>query len=353
MSRYDVDGFTEQELDYYSRQLVMEGFGLGAQRKLNKAKVCIVGIGGLGSPIAIQLASMGVGCLRIVDRDVVEISNLQRQHIYSVDQVGLPKVEAALNRLRGLNPFIEVEPLPVSLTPSNAYDVVRGMDVVLDSLDAMAPRYSLNRACVELGIPLVHGAVLAKTGNASTIEPGKTACLECFQGGIDDDTLPTCALVGVHPSIIGIVASVMVSETIRILTGNTPQLADKLMFFDLEDLSFEKIQLRRVEKCPVCGSEPHKEPSPIRFDYVEEICGREGRRVWVFTPDYIRELDLDRIDQHLEERGFKIQIKGNLGLTFTSGKDVKGSVMKTGIFILEGFDREPAIELYESLLSEN
>jgi len=351
VARYNVEGFTDQELDYYSRQIVLQGFGLGAQKKLKGSRVCVVGMGGLGSPITIQLASMGVGYLRIVDRDVVEMSNLQRQHLYGVDQVGLPKVEAAAERIGRLNPFIEVDAMPASLTPFNAGEIVEGMDVVLDSLDMMAPRYSLNRACVKQGIPLVHGAVLMTSGNASTIIPGETACLECFQGDIDDDALPTCAMVGVHPSIISIVASIMVSETVRIITGKKPLLADKLMFCDLEDLSFEKIQLRKVESCPVCGLEPRSEPSPIRHEDIEEICGREGRRVFVFTPDEGLDIDLEGVNEWLRSLNFSIDVAGSLGSTFSSDEGVKGSILKTGVIILEGVDdRDDAVELHDSLL---
>src|SRR4030042_935763 len=202
----------------------MEGFGVRAQRRLKEATVCLVGVGGLGSPIAIQLASMGVGHLRVVDGDVVEISNLQRQHLYGVDQVGLPKVEAAERRLRRLTPFIDVEPLPMAVTAGNAAAVIEGADLVVGALDTMRPRYALNRACVASGTPFIHGAVLGLSGNASTVIPGETACLECFQGGVDDAEMPTCATVGVHPSVVSMVASVMVSEAVRVITGQEPLL---------------------------------------------------------------------------------------------------------------------------------
>ena len=155
MSNYTINGFSAKELDYYSRQMVLAEIGVTGQRRLKKARVCVVGLGGLGSPLSMQLASMGVGHLRLVDRDVVEMSNLQRQHLYSVDVVGYPKVEAAASRLRSLNPHIEMEPLPLSLNPNNAEKTLSGVDVVGDGLDRMAPRYVLNRACVKLGIPYV------------------------------------------------------------------------------------------------------------------------------------------------------------------------------------------------------
>jgi len=350
MAGYNTEGFSNEELEYYSRQIVLQEIGLSGQKKLKEARVCVVGLGGLGSPVAIRLASMGVGHLRIVDRDVVETSNLQRQHLYGVNRVGYPKVEAAAERLRGLNPFVEVEPLPVSITPGNAEGIVEGVDVVVDCLDAMAPRYALNRACVKLSVPLIHGAAITHVGNVSTIVPGETACLECFQGNVDDAALPSCATVGVHTSIIGIVASIQVSEAVRVILGRPPNLANTLLFCDLEDLSFEKIKLVKVETCPVCGKEPRSDPPPIRHEETEEICGREGRRVFVFSPDDDQQVDLGAVNGHLRALGYSLDVEANLGTTFSKGP-VKGSVLRSGVTILEGVDgMDEAARLRENLL---
>ena len=344
-----LSGFTDDEVEYYSRQMVMKGFGAEGQRRLKGAKVCVVGLGGLGSPVSIQLATMGVGHLRIVDRDVVDVSNLHRQHLYGVDVIGYPKAEAAAERLSMLNPHVTVEPMPVSVTPSNAERLIEGMDLVVDCLDSMAPRYSLNRACVKLGIPLIHGAVITQIGNATTIIPGETVCLECFQGGLEDDSLPSCAVVGVHPSIIGIVASIQVSEAVKLLLGRTPSLKNTLLFCDLSDLSFERITLARMENCPVCGSEPRSKPTPIRHEPLHEICGREGRRVFVFDPDEDADIDLKALNRSLEEQGFDIEVRAKLGVTFSRGH-VKGSVLLSGVTILEGMNsRDEAARLHDAL----
>lgn len=337
MPGYSVTGFSDDEMEYYSRQIVLKEIGASGQQRLKESRVCLVGVGGLGSTIAVQLATMGVGHLRIIDRDVVETSNLQRQHIYSMDMVGYPKVEAAAERLRRMNPFIEVDPVPMSITPRNAEGMVEGMDVVVDGLDRMTPRYMLNRACVRLGVPFVYGAVITHIGNASTIIPGETACLECFQGGMDDEALPTCAVAGVHPSVISIIASIQVSEAIRILLGKSPNLANKLVFCDLEDLSLEKINLARVDTCPVCGTESTSEPKPIEHEPFKEICGREGRRVFVHAPDEDLDLDLRALNENLRKLGYEIEVEARLGTTFSRGT-VKGSVLKSGVTILEGMD---------------
>lgn len=352
MSKYGVQGFSEKELEYYSRQMILAEIGATGQLKLKDARVCVVGLGGLGSPLSIQLASMGVGRLRLVDRDVVELSNLQRQYLYRVDMVGYPKVEAAACRLKGLNPYIEIEPLPLSLNINNVERILRGVDVVVDGLDSMAARYVLNRACVKLGIPYVYGAVITHIGNVSTIIPRETTCLECFQGDVDDSLLPTCAVVGVNPSIIGIVASIQASEAIRILIGKNPNLANVLLFCDLGDLTFERIDLAKVDTCPVCGRTPGTEPSPIRQESIEEICGREGRRVFVVTPDDALDLDLEDLNSQLIELGYSLDVQANLGTSFTNPSGVKGSVLKSGVTILEGIeDKEEAARLHEQLTS--
>lgn len=349
MIRYNLNGFSDVEIEYYSRQMILEDVGAEGQLKLKNAKVCIVGLGGLGSLISIQLASMGVGHLRILDRDVVEISNLQRQHLYGVDVLGYPKVEAADKRLRLLNPFIEIEPIPSALRSANAEELIRGVDVVVDGLDRMAPRYILNRMCVKLGIPYVYGAALTNVGNVSTIIPGKTACLECFQGGIDDASLPTCAVVGVNPSIINIIASIQASEAVKIILGKKPSLAGALLFCDLTNLSFDKITLHKAESCPICGSKPSSKPCQPKDNPVEEICGRDGRRVLIFTPEKDANLDMGIVNKKIEEIGFTVTVKAEMGSTFSKNMEKKGSILKSGVMILEGFDKRELEEIRKAL----
>ncbi|MEM3630751.1 MAG: HesA/MoeB/ThiF family protein, partial [Nitrososphaerota archaeon] len=153
MFKERIKNLSNEELEFYSRQIVLSEIGYNGQLKLKNAKVCIVGLGGLGSPAALQLAAMGIGYLRLVDFDTVEISNLQRQYLYDIDSLGYPKVEVAAKKLNKLNPNIEIEPLPLSLNVNNAEEIIKGMDVVIDGLDAMAPRYAINRACLKLKIP--------------------------------------------------------------------------------------------------------------------------------------------------------------------------------------------------------
>ncbi len=340
---------SEEELEYYSRQVVMAELGYNAQLKLKNSKACLLGVGGLGSPAAMQLAAMGVGHLRIVDRDVVELTNLHRQHLYGVDDVGYPKVEAAAKRLHNLNPYITVEPLPLSVNQTNAEDIVGGMDVVVDGLDSMVARYALNRACTKLGVPYVFGAAITTTGNLSTIVPGETACLECFYGNLDDKKLPKCGVVGVHPSLVNIIASLEVSEAIRILTGKQPRLANKLLHFDLDEMEFNEISLSKVESCPVCGQHPSGSLMSLKHELVEEICGRKGKKVFVIVPEENLDVNLVELAKYLAKKGFSINVEGKLGLTFFL-QAVKASVLKSGIVILEGVKgKDEALKFFSEL----
>jgi molybdopterin/thiamine biosynthesis adenylyltransferase len=342
---------SEKELEYYSRQIVLADIGYNAQLRLKDAKACLLGLGGLGSPTAIQLATIGVGHLRIVDRDFVELSNLQRQHLYGIDDVGYPKVEVAAKRLQSLNPYIEIEPIPLSVNQDNVEDIIKDMDVVIDGLDRMAPRYAVNRACVKLGIPYVFGAAITTIGNVSTIVPGETPCLECFYGNLVDDMLPKCAVVGVHPSLLGVIASVEVSEGIRILIGKQPRLANKLLYCDIGHVEFNEVQVSKVEKCPVCGSKPSGSPTPLRRQLVEEMCGRSGKKVFAIVPKKKLEISLLDLQDYLEKKKFNLKAKANLGVTFDHKNEVTVSILKSGIMIVEGAkEKEDALNLFRDLI---
>ncbi|WNZ30296.1 MAG: HesA/MoeB/ThiF family protein [Candidatus Bathyarchaeota archaeon] len=241
---------SKEELQYYSRQIMMEEIGAKGQLKLKNSKVCVVGLGGLGSPVAMQLAGMGVGHLRIVDGDFVDVTNLHRQHLYGVDKKGMSKVDAATERLRKLNPYIVIEPVKTLVNKTNAKEIIQTMNVVVDGLDNMEARYAVNRECVKLGVPYVFGAVATTTGNVSTIVPEKTVCLECFYG---NKSKSESEIVGVHPSAVNIIASLEVSETIKLLTGQEPCLVNKLLNFDLNGLEINLVPLSKVDSCPVCG----------------------------------------------------------------------------------------------------
>jgi molybdopterin/thiamine biosynthesis adenylyltransferase len=349
--RGEVKDLSEKELEFYSRQIVLTEIGYNGQLKLRNARVCLVGLGGLGSPAALQLVAMGVGHLRLVDRDVVELSNLQRQHLYGVNSVGYPKVEVAAKRLRELNPNIEIESLPLSLNANNAEDIVKDMDVVVDGLDRMSPRYAVNKACLKLGVPYVFGAAIMTYGSVSTILPYKTPCLECFQGNLEDDSMPTCAVVGVHPSVLSIIASIEVSEAIKIILGEEPSLANRLLYCDIGNMEFKKVEISKAENCPVCSSKPFMPSTPPKQKLITEVCGRGGKRVFVITPKKNLELNMDDLYSFLINDGFNVRVKADLGVTFESGLKRTASILKSGVMIIEGADEEKEVyDFYNKII---
>jgi molybdopterin/thiamine biosynthesis adenylyltransferase len=342
---------SREEDEYYSRQIVLDSIDYAGQQRLRDSEVCLIGLGGLGSTIAPQLASMGVGSIRLIDRDVVELSNLHRQQLYTIDSIGYPKVEVAAKRLRNLNPFVEVIPMPISIHEGNILDSIGGVDVVVDGLDAVRPRRIINRACQELGIPYVYGAALRQYGSVMTIIPGKTACLECLLGTIDDEEMPTCATVGVHPSILGLVGSMEVSETVSLIVRGESRLKGKLLFFDMESMELEKISIVSGEGCQVCG--PNAMPAQeSTWELVEELCGRKGRSTFVVAPWKNLDIDMGHLYDLIDIKGVSYVAKGEMGLTFDMD-DRRVSMLSSGVMILEGFDDEKeAVRFYESILVE-
>lgn len=323
----------EEEFERYSRQIILKDIGYSGQIKLKNSKVCVVGLGGLGSAIALQLTAMGFGYIRLVDRDVVERSNLHRQYLYDVESIGLPKVEVAYEKLRRLNPNVELEPLPISVNELTAEEAVKGVDFVLDGFDRIAPRYAINRACTKLGVPYVFGAALETYGNVSTIIPGKTPCLECIFPGLDDRRLPTCSTVGVHPSILSIIASIQVSEAVGLALGS-PKLAGKLLYIDLADFAVVDVKVPKIENCPVCGVKLEEKRLEAGL-MVEEVCGRMGLPTYIVTPPSTMKLEINNVRRTLEEFGARILAQGRLGITFSlEGFNV--SVLKSGVMVLVG-----------------
>ncbi|MEE8133131.1 MAG: ThiF family adenylyltransferase, partial [Nitrososphaerales archaeon] len=183
--------FNNHELERYSRQIMLEGIGYDGQLKLRDARVCVVGVGGLGTPAVSQLTAMGIGHLRIIDRDVVELSNFHRQTLYSDSDIGQVKVEAAAKKLKAMNPNVDIEPMPVSVNEYTALKIVEDCDVVIDGLDSVMARYALNDACLRLKIPYVYGGAIGLLGSACTIIPNETACLRCIFPSLVDDDMPT------------------------------------------------------------------------------------------------------------------------------------------------------------------
>ena len=344
---------SEKELDQYSRQVMLEQIGYQGQSKLKNSTVCVVGVGGLGNPITTRLAAMGIGKLRIVDRDVIELSNLHRQTMFDEDDVGQVKVEVAARKLKKSNPQVEIEALPISINDYTALDVVEGCDVVIDALDSVNARYSLNKACIEKNIPCVLGAAVGVTGQVFTVIPNESACYYCMFPALDEDSMPTCSLEGVHPSILSVVGGIEVHEAVDVLIGKTPKSSEKFLSIDLENLEFSSVRTFKQDECSVCGT-GKKNEVPKQELILEELCGRnKGKRTFSITPTYTVELNVDNITNIAKEKGFLVDNQGDLGLSMRTN-DLSVSFMKSGSAVVVGSKDEPeAISLYKDLIGRS
>ncbi len=244
------------ELDRYVRQMTFPQLGEEGQRRLLSSAVAIIGTGGLGTHIADTLVRAGVGRIRLVDRDYVELSNLQRQMLFDEEDVagGLPKAEAAARKLGRINSQVQIEPLVVEVGPRNVETIVGGVDVVLDACDNFLTRYLINEACVKHDIPWVYGGAVASYGMTMTIVPHQTPCLRCvFPERPPSESAPTCATAGILASIVAIIASLECSEALKLLTRQG-KLNEGLIHIDVWENSFEAFSVqRRDDQCPVCG----------------------------------------------------------------------------------------------------
>lgn len=342
---------SSKDLERYSRQIMLEEIGYEGQLKLKSAKVCVVGIGGLGNLIATRLVAMGIGKIRIVDRDVIELSNLHRQTMFDESDIGQVKVEAAAKKLKKTNPNVEIEALPVSVNDYTAFDIVEGCDVVIDALDSVNARYSLNKACIAKSIPFVTGAAVGVSGQAFTILPKQSACYHCLFPALDEDSMPTCSIEGVHPSILSIIGGIEVAEAVKIITGKKPNLADRILHVDLESLEFVSTRTTRVDECPVCGT-GKSEASRKEELIIEELCGRSGgKRTFSITPTSTIDIDVQKITTFAQTKGFKVQNQGELGLSLSTDTTYV-SFLKRGSAIVVGTkDEQDAVKLYKSLIT--
>jgi len=254
-------GFSEQEVERYARHLVLREIGGPGQQKLKAARVLIVGVGGLGSPAALYLAAAGVGTLGLLDPDVVSLSNLQRQVLYTTADVARGKPLSAGHRLSALNPEIEIEPLPVALTAENAEALVGDYDLVLDGTDDFATRFAVNAACVALAKVLISGAIGRWSGQVGIFGAGLTRgrpveqrqpCYRCLVPEIPPDA-ETCSVVGVVGALAGVVGSMMALEAIKVITGAGEPLSGRLWVYDALDGESRTVRVSADPGCPVCG----------------------------------------------------------------------------------------------------
>lgn len=335
------------ELDTYSRQIVLKDIGYEGQRKIRSARVCVIGVGGLGSTIVTQLTGMGIGFLRMVDRDIVERANLHRQSIFDIESLGMPKVEAAENRIKKINPDVNVEALPLSVNDYNIKSMIEDVDLVLDGLDSFRVRRIVNRACIQLSKPYVFGSAVEMFGNVSTIMPGETPCLDCFLPPKEPST--TCATVGVHPSLVSIIASIEVSEAIKIITGKDPAFKNKLLFFDLRNMLFETVEIKRSDSCETCSRSKVYHEKEISDDFIiEEVYSTRGLSYYIISPVNVFQLNFQK---ELLGENIKVKEKHRLSTVFLVNDRIEIHLLKSGVGIIRGVrDKSEAFQNYVRII---
>ena len=267
------NALNNEEILRYSRHLIMPEVGLEGQQKLKAARVLCIGTGGLGSPLGLYLAAAGVGTLGLVDFDVVDFTNLQRQIIHSTSDVGRPKLDSASEKITAINPFVKIRRFETRLSSDNALDIIRDFDIVVDGTDNFPTRYLVNDACVLLGKPNVYGSIFRFEGQASIFGAPEGPCYRClYPEPPPPGLVPSCAeggVLGILPGLIGIIQA---TETIKLILGSGDPLIGRLLLVDALGMRFRELKLQKNPECPMCGA--HRSITKL-IDY-QEFCGIRG-----------------------------------------------------------------------------
>ena len=329
--------------EFYSRQTILKELGEKGQQKLAKAKVAIVGAGGLGTVSSLYLALAGVGYIRLIDQDTIETTNLHRQILYNIDDLQYPKTEVAAKRLEKLNPLITAEAIPENVNASNVERLLEGVDCVVDGLDNMVTRYLVNRACVKLKVPYVFGAAIGVEGNLSVFAPPETGCLECLMPNLSDADLLTCNTRGVLGATTGIIGALQAMETIKLLAGMGSTLKGKLMVCDFSDMYFTTIDISKSTNCPVCHGDVTSVAGGERLVW---LCGRDTANI---NPEKPLRLNLEEVYPAVSKL-FSVRLKSRLALMF----DYKGyavSFFNGGRMLIKNVtSEEEALKAYREII---
>jgi molybdopterin/thiamine biosynthesis adenylyltransferase/rhodanese-related sulfurtransferase len=278
---------SKEEIMRYSRHLIMPEVGMDGQLKLKQAKVLCIGTGGLGAPLGLYLAAAGVGRIGLVDFDSVDLTNLQRQILFGTDDIGRPKIEAATDRLRNLNPDIQVDRFETRLTSENALDILKNYDIVVDGTDNFPTRYLVNDACVILGKPNVYGSIFRFEGQITIFGAPGGPCYRClYPEPPPPGLVPSCAEGGVLGVLPGIVGAIQAAETLKLIIGKGEPLIGRLLLFDALAMRFRELKLRKNPECPACGEHP---TITKLIDYAE-FCGVRGEETVNATQTTVPEI---------------------------------------------------------------
>ena len=319
----------------YSRLTILPSIGKNGLNDLFKAKVGIFGLGGLGSWSSLLMAQMGVGYLRLVDRDVVEISNLPRTPIYNQDSVDLPKAEQAAIFLKKINPKAEIEEKTTNIDETTIESLIKDLDLIIDGLDNVSTRLVINKACKKYNIPFVFAGAIGISANISTfLYNDKEPCLNCIFEMISDEDLEKCDVLGVHTALLSLVASIQVNEAIKILTGQDPVFNSKLGYIYLQTMELDHIQLKQNKNCTVCF--PKEESKKENKTRIVELC---GDKTFLVPNQSNLTLNLEKISATLEQKNFKLIKKSSLGMTIEfehKEKKILISLFSNGNILIRG-----------------
>jgi len=272
-ARAEAVSLSPPEVARYSRHLIMPEVGMAGQKRLKASSVLLVGAGGLGSPLALYLAAAGVGRLGLIDFDVVDFSNLQRQVLHGTRDVGRPKLHSARDRIHDINPEVRVDLYEAHLTSANAFDILRPYDLVIDGTDNFPTRYLVNDACVLLNKPNVYGSIFRFDGQASVFYPGRGPCYRClYPEPPPPGEVPSCAEGGVLGILPGLVGCIQATEAVKLLLGQGEPLVGRLLLYDALQMTFREFKVRHNPNCPLCGDRP---TIKALIDY-DQFCGVRG-----------------------------------------------------------------------------
>jgi molybdopterin/thiamine biosynthesis adenylyltransferase/rhodanese-related sulfurtransferase len=299
LTRSDESALTRDELIRYSRHILLPQMGELGQRTLKQSRVLLIGAGGLGSPVALYLAAAGVGTIGLVDFDVVDLSNLQRQIVHGSATIGRRKIDSARDRLLDVNPHISVDVYDARLTSANALEIAKGYDLIIDGTDNFATRYLVNDTSVLLGIPNIYGSVYRFEGQASVFGAPDGPCYRClFRDPPPPDLVPSCAEGGVLGVVPGLVGTIQATEAIKMLLGLGDTLVGKLLTIDVMTMAFRTLSIRKDPECPACGTHEITE----LIDYDEYCAG-----ISAHSPGQVQEIQPAQLAERLEN-GEKLQI---------------------------------------------
>lgn len=332
----------------FSRQIILDGFGEDGQLKIKQARILVVGIGGLGAFSCLLLAELGVGYLRIVDRDIVERTNLHRTPLYTVADLDCAKVEVAAERLMQLNPSMNIDTHACHVGKANVNELLDEIDIVIDGLDNFETRRIINQSCIRKGIPYVFCGVSARSGNITVFNlTDSSPCLSCIYHGINDDDLESCDITGIHPALLPISTGIQVYEAVNILLNRKSSLDSSLLFIDLYNLNFDRITIRKNPNCPVCTKPVDYVELAPETDYQPlELCG--GNSVMI-VPQINIKLNLIDIKSEIM-RKYKVIKDGDHAFSFLLTDDINVTIFRGGNALIRGVtSREEAMEAWKSI----